>query len=415
MELHGSSFGLTSRAQPNGQPGNTGAGAGYTQSPPATQQFQPSATTWQPQLSYGSQSGIYLPSNTGSLPLSPSAIYDAALRVSSPRVSDDDSGLNPSTGERRVVRQVEVPFTRSVKVPVTTRQFVPVTVEKKIKSTRLVEVPSTREVTEVYDEVIQKPTVRNKEIWVKKVVQERVMEPVVVKRTRKVTVPSTEVREIPGYEVVQTTEQRAVDVPGWRVDEVVDSKLYETEEIQQGMNPYAPNRSTVVAAREIGPIRGFHHSRKVGTAVFHPNDAAVAGLEEDVQPAGPFSQTARSMTGGPSRSAVNRRFYAHGPAFNQTGSASARSTMSNTGAADTASLGFRVRNGEANGIVVYSVAPGEAAERAGLRTGDVLCYVNNRPSRTVSEARAVISNSSGPLLLKVRRRGVNSLMLVLHR
>lgn len=414
MELHGSSFGLTNRTQPNGQPGNAG-GAGYTQSTPPTQQFQPNANTWEPQLAYGSQSGIYLPSNTGSLPLSPNNIYDVALRVSSPRVADDESG-NGSFGERRVFRQVEVPFTRSVKVPVTSRQFVPVTVEKKIKSKRMVEVPSTRQVTEVYDEVVHKPSVRNKEIWVKKVVQERVMEPVIVKRTRKVTVPSTELREIPGYEIVNTTEQREVQVPGFRVDEVVDSKLYETEEIQQGMNPYAPGRSYVVAAREIGPIRGFHHSRKVGTSVYHPNDVAIAGLEEDAQPAGPFSVTARAMTGGPQQTVRNNRFYAHGPAFNQTGSASARSTLSSTGAADTASLGFRVRNsGEANGIVVYSVAAGEAAERAGLRTGDILCYVNNRPSRTVSEARAVISNSSGPLLLKVRRRGVNSLMLVLHR
>lgn len=39
-----------------------------------------------------------------------------------------------SSIQRRVVRQVEVPFTRQVKVPVKTRQIVPVVVQKKVVS-----------------------------------------------------------------------------------------------------------------------------------------------------------------------------------------------------------------------------------------------------------------------------------------
>jgi hypothetical protein len=246
-------------------------------------------------------------------------------------------------------------------------------------------------------EVVQHPSIRNKEIWVKKIVPERYSQSVTVRKQREVCVPTTVLREVDDWEVVQVTENRAVEVPGYRVDEVQDSKLVEVEELQNySLQPQSTGHAQVISTRDIGPINGFHHSRRFGTEVFHPQDQRHAGIEEDSQP---FSG---SMSARP-RSA----------AFRQVG----QQAMTARGAppANSDTIGFKVRDGDANGVVVYRVAPGEAAERAGVRQGDVVVYVNNRPSRNLNEFRQVINGSVGPVLLQVRRRGVQKLMLTVHR
>jgi hypothetical protein len=139
--LHGHQLQQPQQAA-NGQPGNTCTSQQFApsfpphQSPPQQYQSQPSQSAQQtnggyPQSFAASQN--FSGSATGSsLPLAPSSIYDQAIRISSPRLQDSEDVHIPSTIQRRVVRQVEVPFTRQVKVPVTTRQLVPVIVEKKV-------------------------------------------------------------------------------------------------------------------------------------------------------------------------------------------------------------------------------------------------------------------------------------------
>lgn len=151
LELHGSAH-PQPQQQANGQPGNT---VQLQQQQQAT--YQPQQTQQQPQQQSYQQTGYPQQSfgnsfnATGSLPLASSSIYDQALRISSPRLQDDGVDI-PSTVQRRVVRQVEVPFTRQVKTQVTTRQLVPHIVEKKVRTTKLVEVPSTKLVNEEYTE-----------------------------------------------------------------------------------------------------------------------------------------------------------------------------------------------------------------------------------------------------------------------
>jgi len=81
----------------------------------------------------------------------------------------------------------------------------------------------------------------------------------------------------------------------------------------------------------------------------------------------------------------------------------------------TAKVGFRVRNSHANGVIVYSINPGEAAERAGLHVSDIVIYANNRPTRNLTEFRSVVNNTSGPIYLQVLRRGTKKLLITIHR
>jgi len=164
---------------------------------------------------------------------------------------------------------------------------------------------------------------------------------------------------------------------------------------------------------------------------FHPLDQRHAHLEEDSLPfsgtasfSGNGSQLQRPQSSGGLRPS---NFRGTGQALiNGSGSATTReknqfqqaaaasASFGQTNEVDR-SIGFKVRDGDANGVVVYRVSPGEAAERAGVRTGDVIIYVNNRPSRSIAEFRQVINNSTGPISLQVRRRGVQKLLLTVHR
>ena len=343
---------------------------------------------------------------------------------------------------RRV--QVEVPYVRQVKVPVTTQQLVPVLVERKVRTRQLVEEPSTRVVDEAYEETVFRPAVRAKDIWVKRTVQEAYQQPVVVRRTRQVTVPSTVLRAVDGYEVVQVRENRAVQVDGYRIDEVQDSKLVETLELHTNTNTGGGgangSRAQLLSAREVGPLVGFHHSRKLGTEVFHPLDERHFGIEEDNVPFSPQQQqqqpmqrsfVAASRSQRPAAAAFSApaAFSASASASSLRGSNSVSRSFigSNTTrldrlpsvhASDDGSLGFRLRDvgsGDVQGVLVCSVAGSEAAERAGMRKDDLITFANNRPTRNLAEYRAVVNNSVGPILLQVRRRGGFKISMTLHR
>ncbi len=59
----------------------------------------------------------------------------------------------------------------------------------------------------------------------------------------------------------------------------------------------------------------------------------------------------------------------------------------------------------ARGVAVVSVEPDSIAQRVGLQKGDILVSLNNRPTPTVAELRAVVTGSSAPWRLGVRRGG----------
>lgn len=340
------------------------------------------------------------------------SIYDNAIRISSPRMVDEGAQDFPNAVERKVIRQVEVPYTRRVKVPVKTRKIVPVKVQKKVLTKKLVEVPSVKNVEEQYTEIVEQPAIREKEIWVKKIVPERYMKKVPMTKTRTVQVPTTVIKEVDDYEIVEVNGSKAIEVDGYRVDEVEDSKLVEVEEFQTyELKPHATGLSRLADQRELGPVRQLHHSRRIGNQVFHVADERVRDVDEDSAPDDVQRSTMLATSG--------RRAAAPAAAAAKSARPKKKSALSSfkPAASQKASgkLGCNLRNTNSNGVVVYKVDPGGASERAGLLCNDVVEYANNRPTRNLTEFRAVVNNSVGPLYLQVRRRGVRKLQISVQR
>jgi serine protease Do len=66
------------------------------------------------------------------------------------------------------------------------------------------------------------------------------------------------------------------------------------------------------------------------------------------------------------------------------------------------------------GVVVSSVAPGSAAEEAGLRPGDIIEMVGNKPVANVAEFRKRIAErAEGESVLVLVRRGDQTLFRVI--
>lgn len=339
------------------------------------------------------------------------SIYDNAIRISSPRMVDEGAQDFPNAVERKVIRQVEVPYTRRVKVPVKTRKIIPVKVQKKVLTKKLVEVPSVKNVEEQYTEIVEQPAIREKEIWVKKIVPERYMKKVPVTKTRTVQVPTTVIKEVDDYEIVEVNGSKAIEVDGYRVDEVEDSKLVEVEEYQTyELKPHATGLSRLADQRELGPVRQLHHSRRVGNQVFHVADERVREIDEDSAPDDVQRSTMLATSGRRAAAPAAKKTAAKKKA---TAASSFRPSASQKAA--PGKLGCNLRNTNSNGVVVYKVDPGGASERAGLLCNDVVEYANNRPTRNLTEFRAVANNSVGPLYLQVRRRGVRKLQIAIQR
>jgi len=228
-------------------------------------------------------------------------------------------------------------------------------------------------------------------------------------------------KEVADYAVVDVPTHTTVDVPGFRVDTVQDNKLVEVEEHQPfALRPVAAGNAEVVAARELGALGTARGSRTLGAHVYHPADDRIAHL--DVDHSGPsFSSTGRPASARTS-TLVRRR---------DLGSSMPMGAGAGAGAGPSASdvrIGFQVRDGDGKraveagvtgggggGVIVSQVVRGDAGERAGLRVGDLITHVNNKTARTATEFRNVVAQSTGPLLLRAKRRGGYTLSLTVHR
>lgn len=277
-----------------------------------------------------------------------------------------------STGpEVRRIRQIQVPYTQKLHVPVVKSRVVPVQTVKQVPTREVRQVPGFREVKQKYTVLENRPAVRKKEIWVKKVVPQRYMQQVEVPRTRVVRVPHTEVEQVPDFKTVEVIEHRPMSVDGYRIDEIDET-----------------------------------NNRRIGAEVFHPDDERVRGLPVDSRANSP------SVNGSfRAQSATASRQRTRGLRPSTTGS---RFNKSQRGlnVMPTVPLKCRLKTATGSripGLSVQGVGHEGAAHRAGLSKGDVIQYVNNRPTRNMTELQKVLAQCSGPLHLTVARGGPTAL------
>lgn len=364
---------------------------------PFQPEFQPAFVRSMPLQSVGRAPPPQAPPPQGP-PYGNDSIYNRATFIGTPHPEPMDY---PESVERRVTRQVEVPYTRQVRVPVKHKRIVPTKVQQRVKTKRLVEVPSFEEVNEEYTEIMDQPAVRNKEIWVKKVVPEHYMAKVPVKRTRKVTRPTTVIKEVDDYQVVEVDGSKAVEVDGYRIDEVQDTKLMEVNEVQNYRLYSQPDGAPHVQnTREVGLGNTMNMSRRMGTQVYNPFDEQVKNLPEDNSR---FAQTlpnARASTSIPGRR--SRRV---GTAISRT-----------RAPRPLRSCGFQLVDcNNANGVLVKCVSDGSAAKEAGINTNDIITRVNNRPTRSMAEFKRIIATAGKSTDITLNRRSMGNIKISLIR
>lgn len=316
----------------------------------------------------------------------------------------DDDDFENQVVERKVVRQVEVPYTRQVKVPVKQQKIVPTKVMKKVKTTKLVEVPSFEYRDETYTEIVEQPAMRDKEVWVKKIVPEKYMEKVPVTRTRQVKVPTTVIQEVDDYEVVEVSGSRVEQSDGYRIDEVEDTKLVEVEEFQKfRLRPEPEGPARVHDARDIGYGEDNPMGRRVGAHTYDRYDPRVRDLPTDHQTSHTnFAPRTRPKSASARGRKERERQLQQQQYANLSRPGSARSTRSAN--REPKPLGIKLSNtAERNCVAVTAVSRGSVAEQAGVRRGDALLRVNNQPTRSLKEFRRVVTASHGNLQMTVQR------------
>jgi len=268
-------------------------------------------------------------------------------------------------------------------------------------------------VDETYTDIVEQPAIREKEVWVKKIVPEKYMQKVPIKRTRQVKVPTTAIQEVDDWEIVEVGGSKAVEVDGYRVDEVEDSKLMEVEEFQTyKLEPTAYGPARIDQTYDIGLVDGVHHSRKIGSQVYHPNDRRVDDIDIDSAPDDFARMSLNQSMRPPSRarpaSAGRQGRGRHDRFHSQSYKTSSRKAR--------APLGFKLSDTVShNCISVTHVTRGSIAESAGVRKGDLICYANNKPTRNLNEFRDAIDHSRGNVNLQIRRLGGVKLTLTLAR
>jgi len=350
-------------------------------------------------------------------------LFARSLNISDQRPAEDEPE-RPANFRQKVTRRVEVPFTRKVKVPTRTTKIVPTTVGVKVPVKKLVQVPSYKIVDEEYTVFEEREAVREKEIWVKQVVPEKYIQKVPVKMTRQVKKPHQEIREVEEMVDVQVPSTQAVEVDGYRIDDVEDTKVVEVEEFQEfEYKPHPTGVSELARTREIGRIPNSRINRNVGADTFHPEHPNVRAIDLDSNPS---FDNARPMSQNPqSRPTSGRRQSRPNPADPDFSNDNFTNTdyirpagknlammSSNTAAIKKASsgLGLMVKNthtrhSDGTGVLVTKVDNGGAAALAGLIENDIITSVEGMPTSTVDEFAAALKQNPGPIVVYLNRDG----------
>lgn len=309
-------------------------------------------------------------------------LLSRAVGVSNERIIEDtlDSRARSTNMKRVIVKNVEVPVKRRVKVAVKQTKIVPRTETKRVLVKRLVEVPGYKEVDEEYTTVEHRAVMRDKEVWVKKVVQEEVMEPYEVRRTRKKKIPTTAVKEVEEWQDVTVTTDEAVQEDGFRVDEVEDTKLVEVKEEQlYELVPRLKDERILMSARDLGiQLKDQHLTRHIGTRTYTRNEVRDIALDEFPSDTEVVSVQVRHM---------RQRL---GMVVSQLRS-------------------------EHRGVRIKLIRSGYPCEQAGLRAGDVITHVDGTEVHTLDQFRSVVYKSGKSLTFTVIRGSETKRITVVKR
>lgn len=338
---------------------------------------------------------------TGTTRFEETDIYRRAINVSEQRPLENLPAPPPGF-KQRVSRRVEVPYTRQVKVPEQITQIVPSVAKVQVPVKKFVEFPGFTVVDEEYTEFEDREAFRDKEVWVKQIVQERYIEKVPVRKIRQVQKPTTEVREIEELVDVDVPTTKPVQVDGFRIDNVEDTKLVEVEEFQEyEYQPIQKGAPELSRTQDVGRVPGSHLVRQPGSERYAYDHPKMQALETDDVP--PYRQQFSS-------SPMNRQVhfeepYRHNVTRPRPQSAAIPST---TGSSGGIGLSLKSSHGPTQnscGLVITSIVKGGQASLAGLREGDIIIAVNRQHVDTVGDFGSILKQSSGPISVSFTRRG----------
>ena len=323
------------------------------------------------------------------------------------------------------MRQVEVPYTRKVKVPVQTKSVVKENVTRQVPVKRMQRVKEQRTINEEYVDYEDHEVVREKEVWVKKIVPERVVERVAVTRTRPKVVSEEVLREVEVLEDVTVPEERVIVVDGFRVDEIEDTRLVEVEEEEEyELQPVAIG-SRVKDTRDLG-LRGSQRlARHRGNAVYAASE--VESIDDDsdsdderdasylknslrldhrARSAHPSARRSTTMT--TTRVHHDEYVYSHRPSTSRS-FATAERAMSRSGYMTERTfgktIGIQVLRTDTKGCRVTKVRYDKPGFHAGVRVGDVIMTVNGRPVNNAQEFRDAVANADRKFTVEIKRGG----------
>jgi len=367
-------------------------------------------------------------------------LYARAINVSDSRPSEDEPNRPPNY-RQKVTRRVEVPYTRKVKVPTTTTKVVPTSVLVKVPVKKLVQVPSYKIVDEEYTVFEDREAVREKEIWVKQIVPETYTQKVPVKMTRQVKKPTQEIREVEEMVEVNVPSTQAVQVDGYRIDDVEDTKVVEVEEFQEfEYLPHPTGNSEMARTRELGRLPQSRIARNIGSDTFHREHPNVRALDLDSNPGfenasmgGPGGGMGRQGSGGmgrPGSSGMGRNprapnfgndNFSHTDFIRPAGKdLNMMATNTQMVKKTSGGLGLSVKNthtrhSDGTGVLITRVEDGGAAALAGLLENDIVTAVNGTCTNTVEEFAAALGANPGSVKMTFNRDGRRNVFCFLDR
>ena len=331
-----------------------------------------------------------------------------------------------------------MPYTRKVKVPVKVKKVVRGKERKTIPVRKVVVRESVKEVDEDYMEQHEVEKTREKEVWVKQIVEEKYTELVDVKKTRKKQVPVSEEVEIETTEEVEVDVEREVEVDGFRVDEVQDTKIIEVEEYQTFRLQAVPIGSRQVSkTTEKGIKKGSHLNRTTGRSVFLGEEVEDISDDEDADPLGGrtsrtpqlSTRLVKSRMDLRSRQAARAAMPQHAnrplsrAAADVTNRLASRQTTKMNGTSNSlnasgfvpgSGIGCMVKKID-RGLRVSKVHFGQPAFKGGLREGDIIKHINNAPTNDKDQFAAALRRNGGLLRFGVVRGGVPMEITVLRQ